>query len=205
VEIALRTNCYAVCAVYLPLLLFGNGIVQLVFSDRWLPAVPLLFLMLWSWLLRSIFATGATALNALGKTTLNFWLHLVVAAGSWTLVLVLVPARGFVGLGEAWLLAALPTPLVVVYLARILPVRLVRNLVAPLSLFVFAFSVGQLYLFAIHASQTGPALISGTAIVLVIFALGVGLLERPYLHLVAAFVRSLLKRRQQPEEAFQSA
>ncbi len=150
-EMAIKTNCYLLFAAYLPLLLFGGGIVRIVFSERWLPAVPLLLILLWWGLLRSLLTMAATALNALGKSTLNFCLHLAPAVTSWVLIGLLVPRRGLIGFGEALLITAIPVPLSLLYLKTLLPLRLGSALLKPTGLFLVVFLVGRVF-----ASDVSP-------------------------------------------------
>lgn len=187
-ELAIKINCYLLCAAYLPLFLFGAGIVRVVFSERWLPAVPLLLLLLWWGLLRSLLTMAATALNALGRSRLTFCLHLAPALSSWLLILILVPHRGLIGFGEALLLTAIPLPLSLVYLKRILPLRLGGALLPPLSLFLATYSLGSIQRLVDSSNASALALSLSVASMLVVYTLGAGFLERDYL-------RSLWMRR----------
>jgi teichuronic acid exporter len=202
-ELALKVNCYAMLALYLPLFLFGRELVGLVFSARWIAAAPLLTLILWSWILRSLFATAGTTLNALGKSQLNFRLHLALALASWTLVLALVPTRWYVGLGEAWLLASLPLVLLLVYIRRLLPIRFAA-LIRPATLFALAYGLGWLYAQAIGA-HSPSRLVAGVLVASGTFVAGAIIIEWSTIRQALAAIGRPVSGRLPLEEAIQSA
>jgi O-antigen/teichoic acid export membrane protein len=204
-EVAIKANCYLLYGAYLPLLLFGGAIVRIVFSGRWLPAVPLLLILLWWGLLRSLLTMAATALNALGKSILNFWLHLAPAAASWLLIGLLVPRRGLIGFGEALLITAIPVPLSLVYLKRFLPLRLVAALLRPTGLFLAVFLGGRIFASDITSGSGHVAVMLAVVATLAVYATGALLLERELAGRVIATIHRYLLGPGRRSEARQSA
>jgi teichuronic acid exporter len=174
-ETILKATTYILAAVYLPLLLFGREVIEVAFSARWLPALPLVSLLAWAWVLRSGFTAALTALNAMGRAGVSFALQAALAAVSWTLVAVLVKARGYPGLAEAWLLVSIPLPIVLLYLRRLIPISVTHAFLRPTAVLVLLFFVFQ---------QVWPpvqgvgGLVFGTGSVIAAVALAAALIER---------------------------
>jgi len=191
-QLAIKINCYLICVVYLPLFLFGSGLVGLIFSARWLPALPLLTLLLWWGLLRSLLTMAATALNAVGKASLNFWLHLAPAVASWILIALLVPRRGLLGFGEALLVTAIPLPLALLYLRRIMPLRIGAATLRPFALFVGVYALGLALRTIAGSASSALLLIANVVAILAVYVAGAALLERRSLGRLIGWVRAYI-------------
>lgn len=177
-QLAIKINCYLICAAYLPLFLFGDGLVRLIFSARWLPALPLLILLLWWGILRSLLTVAATALNAMGRASVNFWLHLAPAVASWLLIVLLVPRHGLLGFGEALLATAIPLPLSLLYLRRIMPLRIGPATIGPFALFAAIYALGLAPRMFVGSEIGGLPLIATVAAILAAYLAGALLIER---------------------------
>lgn len=127
-----KVNVYTASPLYLVLLIFGYQIVPLVYTSRWQPVVPLLDLFIWSWMLRLVAGTGIWALNAVGRSSVVFVFHLLTTGASWLLAVLLISRAGFLGIGVAWLLVAVPLPMIFLWTRQEVPIQVTRTLVLPL-------------------------------------------------------------------------
>jgi O-antigen/teichoic acid export membrane protein len=139
---SLKANLYLCGGAFAILIACSAGIVPLMFGSRWTPAVDLVVLFSWSWMLRVTFDSGVTVLNALGRTFSAFTSLLSVALASLPLAFIFVARNGYIGIGEAWLLVALPLPLILVYVRRVVALRLLRAAALPWIVFCAAAVVG---------------------------------------------------------------
>lgn len=124
----------------------SREVTSLVYTEKWLPAVPLLRLQL----LQSVeLALGLILMNGLlafGASRVYLWMHVLWAVLQWALTVPLVGAMGFVGLGWASLAVSatsvfLPWMLLrkkisFAFFSKVLPTLLVSTLTLVVTLLV---------------------------------------------------------------------
>jgi len=107
----------------------GRPVVHLIYTDKWLPALPALYLLCAEAFFGLFTGLLMPVLQAAGRLTVALRLSLLWASLTWVLALALAwSPLGFVGVAAAY---ALSTPLAALLLARqirtVAPVRLLPN------------------------------------------------------------------------------
>ena len=142
--LSVRVCIYAQGALTLPLLLMPGQVIVVVFSARWLPAAHLVLLMGVAWFIRGFAGLGLVAWNSLGWSALTFWFHAALTGASWSLALALVRIAGSTGVAEAWLLASLPLPVVLLVVRGSVHFSLRSSVLLPLCPLLVALGLGLL-------------------------------------------------------------
>jgi len=126
-ELALRWTALLSFPLIALLCGLGRPIVHIVYTDKWLPAMPALYLLCVDALFGIFTALLMPVLQATGRLTVALRLSLGWAGLTWVLALACSPL-GFVGVAAAY---ALSTPLAALLLVRqiraVTPVRLLPN------------------------------------------------------------------------------
>lgn len=154
----------------------GEPLVRVVFTEKWLPALPLLKVYAAVLAVGFLSPVAASALDAAGKPLIIAKLSVGWTLLNWAVVLVTTPLYGLEGFVYGYAVHVVVGNLaVLVVLRRVIPgVRVLRRVAAPAvaSLGVYAFGVWA----APHA--TGALSFAGCALAaFVVYGLGVALLD----------------------------
>lgn len=128
---ALKATLYTLGAAYLPFLISGREVVELVFSSRWLPATHLIPLLAVAGILRCIALIVLTTLLALGQSGISFVVNAILTVGGWVLTVVLVRQNGYIGAAESWLALSVPLPALLLLARRQIPFDIWSSTVQP--------------------------------------------------------------------------
>ena len=128
-ELAVRWTALLSCPLIALLCGLGRPIVHLVYTDKWLPALPALYLLCAEAVFGLLTSLLMPVLQATGRLSTALRLSLAWAGLTWALALVLAwSPLGFAGVAAAY---ALSTPLAALLLARqiraVAPVRLLPS------------------------------------------------------------------------------
>ena len=154
-ELAVRWTALLSFPLIASLCGLGRPIVHLIYTDKWLPALPALYLLCAEAVFGVLTSLLMPVLQATGRLSVALRLSLGWAGLTWALALVLAwSPLGFVGVAAAY---ALSTPLAALLLARqiqtVAPVRLLPN-VGPAA----AAAVAAGAIMALVAARLGAGL-----------------------------------------------
>ncbi|MBI4706164.1 MAG: oligosaccharide flippase family protein [Deltaproteobacteria bacterium] len=155
----------------------GEPIVRLVYTDKWLPALPLLYLYAGAISLGFLAPIVASALDALGRPGLFLRLSVAWTALAWLAVLFATPRWGMVGFVAGYCLHVVVGNIAVIFVVRRLvpQARLWPSVRAAIAGALAAGLLGRLVL-APHVAGLG-LLGLGVAAMAVVFAAVVLLLD----------------------------
>lgn len=103
------TNHLSIFVFYFIIILFvlGRDLVSFVFSEKWLPALPALYIFGIVIVINTLITPLSTMILALGKVKRMFMLSLLIIIVEWPLSYVLVTRMGFIGVSISALVAVL--------------------------------------------------------------------------------------------------
>ena len=132
IEGTLRIQAYAIFPAVAALAALAPYIALVGFTAKWLPGVPLLYLLLASTLVASVNSTLAAALNALGKPQVVLRFMLIWLVLSWVLAVIFVLWLDTLGYAIADAIVASTVVMVVRVFKRHQPIDVLRNITLPL-------------------------------------------------------------------------
>jgi O-antigen/teichoic acid export membrane protein len=181
IEGTLRIQAYAIFPAVAALAALAPYIALVAFTAKWLPGVPLLYLLLVSTLVASVNSTLAAALNALGKpqVVLRFmfmWLIL-----SWVLAIIFVLWLDTLGYAIADALVASTVIIVIRVFKRHQPISVLGNIALPLLAAAIA-GAGVYVLSLWQVPISVPLLVSEIVGVFVIFVLIETIIDAHFRH-----------------------
>ncbi len=114
-------------------------LIQIVFTDKWLPALPALYLLSVHWAGANLTSPLVSALNAMGHVRLALVLSAAWAAATFAVALLLLPSLGFVAFALAYSVTMVGASIAAVIITRrFVPIRLWSAVRAPLAAAVLA-------------------------------------------------------------------
>jgi PST family polysaccharide transporter len=133
IESSLRALFLIAIPAHLAMIATGRWLIDIVFTDKWLPAlIPLYFLSVY-WAGTSITSPFVSALNALGRVRSTLVLNILWTIAQVGLSLLFLAWYGFAGVALAFAVVRIfAIVAVIVMLVRIVPVRLGPATVSPL-------------------------------------------------------------------------
>ena len=158
-ERALNRVATVLYPVALFLLAGAETIIRPVYGERWMPAVPAIRLFCVTAVLGGTSNLLVHSLYSLGRADIVFRLGLLWAALIWGLTLLFVPHFGFVGFALASACTSATGVLTFLALRRLVPVRILLPLRAPLTAAVV--SAGLFLVLARSWIQDIPSLLLG--------------------------------------------
>jgi len=141
IERVLRwNNLFALCLLAV-LISQAREITVLIFGEKWLPVVPLLYLLgFGNFFVASSYPLLAL-LNALGKSNVSFTFHVVWMVGTWAFGVPLIKQFGLIGFGISNMLVQLTNLALFGYTQRVIPFRMMTSIGPSLVSFFFAVIV----------------------------------------------------------------
>lgn len=131
IEATIRIQAYIIFPIVAALAVFAPYITSVIFTDKWQPAVPVLYFMLVSTALSGVSTPLVAGLNALGKPGVISRLMFMWLILDWGLIVPLVLKFGIAGYGVANAIVALSGIVTVAIFKRHQPVRFVRSFFVP--------------------------------------------------------------------------
>jgi len=190
VEQSIRGLAIVALPLHLGIVALAPWLIQLVFSDKWLPALPALYLLSIHWTGANLTSPLVSALNAMGRPRLSLALSAAWTAATVLLALVFLQRFGFLGIALAYSVTMIvASTAAVVTVRRFLRLKLWREVRGPAGASVLA--CGACFL---TRQRLAPSLIMLVLLILVTGAAYVGILwiaEGPRLQ---AELRHLLRR-----------
>jgi len=135
VEQSIRGLFITAIPLHLTIVALAPWLIQLVFSDKWLPALPALYLLSIHWSGANLTSPLVSTLNAMGRARLGLALSAVWTAATFALALLFLHRFGFVGIALAYSVTMIgAAAAVLVTIHRLLPeLRLWPQVRAPLA------------------------------------------------------------------------
>lgn len=143
IELVLRVNVLAIMAVASVLLGLAEPITKMIYTEKWLPALPLFMIMVAVNYMLGTTTPLVSAFNARGKSFYTFLLSVSWAVLLWVFALILVPKYRLAGYGIACLLTYLVNIKVMLDARREFSISVFRNILPPLL--YFAVTAAALY------------------------------------------------------------
>lgn len=133
IESSLRALFLVAIPAHLAVVATGRWLIDIVFTDKWLPALIPLYLLSVYWAGTAITSPLVSALNALGRVRSTLVLNILWTIAQVGLSLVFLAWYGYAGFALAFAVVRLfAIVAVVVMLVRILPIRLGSATASPL-------------------------------------------------------------------------
>ena len=132
VEQSIRGLALVALPLHLGIVALAPWLIQLVFSDKWLPALPALYLLSIHWTGANLTSPLVSALNAMGHPRLSLALSAAWTAATVLLALVFLQRFGFLGIALAYSVTMVfASTAAIVVVRRFLPLRLWRQVRVP--------------------------------------------------------------------------
>jgi O-antigen/teichoic acid export membrane protein len=132
IEATIRAQAYVIYPAVAVLAALAPFITVVVFTAKWLPAVPLIYLLLVTTMAASVSSALVAALNALGKPQIVLRLTFMWLVLDWATTVAFVLWFNMLGYAIADAVVATSVIVVVVVFRRYQPVRVVRNVARPI-------------------------------------------------------------------------
>src|SRR3989454_4232864 len=134
VEQSIRGLFIMAIPLHLTIVALAPWLIHLVFSDKWLPALPALYLLSIHWSGANLTSPLVSALNAMGHARLALALSGVWTACTIVLAVVFLQRFGFLGIALAYSVTMVGASLAAIVMARqFLQLRLWQSVRAPLG------------------------------------------------------------------------
>ncbi len=140
-EIVTRVNLLIIMAIATILFSLAKPITIILYTEKWLPALNLLYLLiLVNFLLGSVLPF-INAFNAIGKAVYTLKLAIAWIAGFWLFSLILVPRYNITGYGIAVLLTYLINIKCMHDAKKEFGIKILKNILPPLISFILTVSI----------------------------------------------------------------
>jgi len=155
----------------------GRNVIHIIFTDKWLPALPLLYIYATAITIGFISPVVAAALDASGRPSIVAKLSVAWTLLNWIVVLIATPRWGLVGFAAGYCVHVVVGNIaILVVLLYVIPgVRTTRRLLSSVGAGLAVFGVG--YYIGPHA-MTAIRFIGATLLCLVIYAALLYVLDR---------------------------
>lgn len=139
IEQSIRGLAITATPLHLGIVALAPWLIHLVFSDKWLPALPALYLLSVHWSGANLTSPLVSALNAMGHVRLALVLSATWAAATFALALLLLPGLGFVAFALAYAITMIGASIAAIAITRrFVPIRLWSEVRAPVAAAVLA-------------------------------------------------------------------
>lgn len=203
VEATIRYQCYVAFPAVAALAAFIPQITSVIFTDKWQPAVPLVYFFLIPTVTSAVTWPLIAGLNALGRPDLVWRLMLLWLVLDWALGVTFVLRFGYVGFAIANACVTLSSVATVILFKRFQPLRLLRNIVPPSVSMLLTTGIFLLVDHMRTPSGLLPLALDGVA-VFVVFIVIEAIIDRHFVadvRYVLGAVFSRLRPRSAPVEA----
>jgi O-antigen/teichoic acid export membrane protein len=176
-EGSVQLTCVVTLGMVGTFLGLGENLIHVIFTDKWMPALPLFFIFSLGIAMGFLMPLVATALDATGRAGVTLRVTILVTAMIW--VLVPIGTHFYDATGFATAYAAVMwvgNIIMIVVLKRVIPgIRLWRRVRAPIVAMLAMVVVAR---FAVQPwSNSGITLLLGVLAVIVVFLGTLGLLD----------------------------
>ena len=139
IEQSIRGLVITAIPLSLGIVALAPWLIHLVFSDKWLPALPALYLLSIHWSGANLTSPLVSALNAMGRARLALILSATWAAATFAFALIFLPGFGFVAFALAYSITMAGASIAAVIITRrFVPINLWPNVRWPLAAAVVA-------------------------------------------------------------------
>jgi O-antigen/teichoic acid export membrane protein len=160
VESSIRGLFLTAIPLHLGLVALAPWLIHLVFSDKWLPALPALYLLTIHWSGANLTSPLVSTLNAMGHARLALALSAAWMAATFLLAVIFLHEFGFLGMALAYSVTMIGACLASIVTARrYLELRLWREIRAPLGAAILACGACFLARHQLHASLVNLVLL----------------------------------------------
>jgi|GEM_PF-278897 len=195
VESTIRVHCYVVLPMAVALGALAPYITHVVFTDKWMPAVPLIYYMLVSTFISGISRPLIAAFNALGKPNVVSRLMILWFVLDWGLIVPLVLWQGFVGYAMANALVSFSIVVTVRLYKRYEPVRMIQSIAKPTI--IAAVSGGAVFVYSRINPPDSLLLLAVDGLAVCVLYVGLeALLDRSFVSDVRFLISSFRARKQ---------
>jgi len=158
VEQSIRGLFIMAIPLHLTIVALAPWLIHLVFSDKWLPALPALYLLSIHWSGANLTSPLVSALNAMGHARLALALSAAWTACTILLAVVFLQRFGFLGIALAYSVTMVGASMAAIVTAhRFLQLRLWRQVRAPLAAAILA--CGGCFIARLLLAPSLPALV----------------------------------------------
>jgi PST family polysaccharide transporter len=134
VETSVRALFVVAIPAHLAMIALGRWLIEIVFTDKWLPALTSLYFLSLYWAGTSITTPLVSALNAAGRVRGTLILNIVWTVAQVGLSLVLLSMFGFPGIAAAFAIVRAGAIVAILVMVRgVIPLRLARSVAVPLA------------------------------------------------------------------------
>src|ERR1700694_4968773 len=134
IEQSIRGLVITAMPLHLGIVALAPWLIHLVFSDKWLPALPALYLLSIHWSGANLTSPLVSALNAMGHARLALGLSGIWAAATFALALLFLPGLGFIAFALRFSVKMVGASIAAVLLTRrFVPIRLWPQVRVPLA------------------------------------------------------------------------
>jgi len=146
IEKSLFFVAYFVYPSVLGILAIAPKIVEIIPGyGKWEPAIPLLYFFGINAMFAAVNTTLTNTLFAIGKPKIVLNLMVIWTILTWALTFFLIKVFGFLGVGIASAIVAASTSVTVLFVKRLIPVSILKNVAGPLISSVIMFVVLKLF------------------------------------------------------------
>jgi O-antigen/teichoic acid export membrane protein len=179
IESTIRTQCYLIFPIVAAIAAFAPFIAHDVYTDKWLPAVPLLYFLLIPTVLTGLSQALVIALSAMGKPAVVTGFMVMWLVLEWATTVPFVLWLGYLGFAVANACVSATVIVVVLIFKRYQPVRMWHSIGVPLASATIAGVVFLLFSRAVPPT-TVPLLAAQAFGLLVLFAMLEVVLDRRF-------------------------
>lgn len=145
IEQSIRGLFITAIPLHLGIVALAPWLIHLVFSDKWLPALPALYLLSIHWSGVNLTSPLVSALNAMGRARLAFVVSGTWAAATYVIALLFLPRVGFIALALAYSITIVGASIAAIVITRrYVPIQLWPHVRVPLA--AAALSCGACFL-----------------------------------------------------------
>ena len=177
-ELTLKWNAIVTLPAFAALIAFGPEVASLIYGDQWLPAVPVLYILVVNSVLVPINGLVTPILIAIGKTRVVLTVAVVWAIGAWVLAVGLMTAGvGFLAVPIALAVSQAVATMVLIPIGRReFELRLVRRLIRPFVAAVIAGVFGRFVLLPLLTDAV--LLVQGCLVVVLVYLVVLYVIDR---------------------------
>jgi O-antigen/teichoic acid export membrane protein len=195
IEGTIRAQSFVIFPAVAILVALAPSITHVIYTDKWLPALPLFYFLLVNTVVSSVNSALSAALNALGKPGTVSSLMIMWLVLGWALTIPLVLRFGLIGYGIANASISVTVVVVVYVFKRHQPVRILRNVTLPL-ISATASGVAGVFLTRVVAAQNIVIMLGEALFVAAIFATLEFVIDRHFAADVGTLLRTVIARGQ---------
>lgn len=152
-EMITRINIFTIMAVSTVFFALARPITVILYTEKWLPALNLFYLLVLSTFLLGAIIPFINAFNSIGKAFYTFKLSLAWALGFWFFSILLVPRFGITGYGLAVLITYLINIICMIDARKQFDIKILKNIMPSLISFVAVVLIIKFLIFKIEINN----------------------------------------------------